>query len=201
MPLSRVRRLSASATGTRYRTTMVRSFADRLLTGSAELTSSFFSNRWMLTTANDDVIARLDRLGKLHVSTVTLKDGSRWVAEPAGTSTVRLVDAPDHELATITRTSWWGRRWEIAGASFGCELVSDARPRRWRFEIGGSTIAELTGSLVSYNRIAVDAPLALPLPAVMLAWHVVARPWEAAAAPGGLIPSPRTAPAGGAPEL
>lgn len=69
-------------------------------------------------------------------------------------------------------------------------LGRSPRPRSWRFDIGGSAIAELSGSLVSHNRVDGNAMLALPSPALMLAWHVVARPSEAAAAPSGLIPAP-----------
>ncbi len=169
---------------------MTRSYTDYLLSGPATLVSPWFSNKWELRSGTGEAIALLERLGRIHVSTVALADGSRWVIEPAGTSTVRLIDAPGHELARIERRSWWGRRWEVGGGRFGCELVSSPRPRSWRFEIGGSAIAELSGSLLSYNRVAVNAMLALPLPALLLAWHVVARPWEAAAAPSGLIPAP-----------
>ena len=172
---------------------MTRSYTEHLLSGSAELVSPWFSNRWELRTDDGRVLAKLQRLGRIHVSTVELPDNSRWVVEPAGQSTVRLLDKPDHVIAEIERRSWFGRRWVVTGGSFGCELVSSPRPRKWRFEIGGSTIADLCGSLVSYNHVGVNAYLALPLPALMLAWHVIARPWEAAANPTGLIPAPRPA--------
>ena len=169
---------------------MARSFTEHLISGEAELTSRWFSNRWELR-AGGQVLASLRRLGRIHVSTVTLPDGSRWTLEPAGLSTVRAVEDPDREFARITRRSWWGRRWEVAGPRFAYSLVSDPRPRRWRFEVGGSTIAVVSGSLVSYNTVHVAAQLALPLPALLLGWHVIARPWEAAAAPRGLVRAPR----------
>lgn len=178
---------------------MNRSFTDHLITGSAELRSPWFSSRWELL-ANGEVLARIRRMGRLYVSTVSLPDGSLWVVEPAGTSAVRLLDSPDHEVARITRQSWWGRRWNVTGERFSYDLVSHPTPRRWRFELGGSTIAELSGSLVSYNRVRVESLLALPVPALILGWHVIARPWEAAAAPRGLVPEPRVGPPGN-PEI
>jgi hypothetical protein len=177
---------------------MTRAFTDYQLTGAAELVSPWFSNRWELRR-DREVIAELQRFGRIHVSTVTLPDGSRWVLEPAGIGTVRALDAPDHEIGRIVRRSWWGRRWDIEGGRYGCELVSHPRPRRWRFEIGGSPIAEIAGSAFSYNRVEVQSLLALPLPALLLAWQVIARPWETAAAPRGLIPAPRAAGEGAAP--
>ena len=126
--------------------------------------------------------------------TITLPDRSRWVIEPSGQSTVRLMDTPETELARIVRRSWWGRRWEVTGGGFACELVSHPRPRKWQFQIGGSSIAELWGSPISYNHVNVNALLALPLPALLLGWHVIARPWEAAASPSGMIPAPHPAP-------
>ena len=70
---------------------------------------------------------------------------------------------------------------------------SDASPRRWRIEVGGSPLAEIRGSLISYNTVTIDAPLAIPTAVAVLAWHVIARPWEAAAAPRGLVPRTSTA--------
>jgi hypothetical protein len=66
--------------------------------------------------------------------------------------------------------------------------VSDPRPRRWSIQVGGSKTADIKGSLVSYNRVDVRASIGLPLSALLLAWHVIARPWEAAAEPRGLVP-------------
>ncbi len=59
------------------------------------------------------------------------------------------------------------------------------------FTVGGSSVAELSGSFVSYNRVRVESNIGVPLIAVLLGWHVIARPWEAAAEPGGLVPAPR----------
>ncbi len=172
---------------------MHRSFTDHLITGSAELKSPWFSSRWELLV-NGEVLARIRRLPRLHVSTVSLADGSLWVVEPAGTSAVRLLDSPGHEFARITRRSWWGRSWSVTADRFSYDLISHPTPRRWRFELGGSPIAELSGSLISYNRVRIESLLALPLPALILGWHVIARPWEAAAAPRGLVPLPRVGP-------
>ena len=170
---------------------MVRPYTDYLLVGKAQLLSPWFSNRWQLHTPSGSVLAHLERLARIHVATITLPDQSRWIIEPAGQSTMRLMDKPDNEVARIIRRSWWGRRWEVSGTGFWCELVSHPRPRKWQFQIGGSSVAELSGSPISYNRVNIDAIIALPLPALLLGWHVIARPWEAAAVPNGLIPAPK----------
>jgi hypothetical protein len=159
----------------------------QLIRGEAQLVSPWFSNQWSLF--NHDVeIARLRRIPRLHISAAQFPDGTEWTIEPDGFAVVKAVDAHGTEVARITRRSWWGRRWDVAGTGFAYELVSDPIPRRWRFEVGGSPIAEIRGSLISYNTVTIDAPLSIPTAAAVLAWHVIARPWEAAAAPRGLVP-------------
>lgn len=161
--------------------------------GSVELVSPWFSNRWRVI-ADGRELATLQRFGRIHVSTVTLPDGTRWILEPHGQSVVRAIDGIDHEFARITRESWWGRHWAVTGPGFSYELTSHPIPRRWTIEVGGAPVAGITGSLVSYNRVRLDTTLSVPLIAALLSWHVIARPWEAAAAPGALVPAPREAP-------
>ena len=158
------------------------------ITGEAALVSPLFSSRWRLVQ-NDRVIAELRRLGRIYVTTADLGPAGRLIMEPAGQGTVRAIDERDEEVARIVRTSWLGRRFEITGLGYGYELVSDPRPRRWHIEIAHAPVTEITGALVSYNNVRVRSSLAMPVPAVLLAWHVVARPWEAAAEPRGLIPA------------
>ena len=110
---------------------------------------------------------------------------------PTGQSTVTALTEDETEIARVTRTSWWGRHWEISAQQFSYDLISRPRPRRWMFAVGGSSVAELAGSLVSYNRVRVESNIGVPLIAVLLGWHVIARPWEAAAEPGGLVPTRR----------
>ncbi|MCP5111096.1 MAG: hypothetical protein GY953_09695, partial [bacterium] len=90
-------------------------------------------------------------------------------------------------LARITRTSWLGRRWEITSKRWVYALVSDRRPRRWQITVGGTSVAQISGSLISYNRVKIEAPLGIPILVLALSWHVIARPWEAAAAPTSLL--------------
>ena len=71
---------------------------------------------------------------------------------------------------------------------YNYELISDRRPRAWTISLGGSPIADFRGSLVSYNHVRGNSLIAVPMSAVLLAWHVIARPWEAAAEPRGLVP-------------
>lgn len=169
---------------------MAQSYQARLLVREAKLTSPWFHNMWTLESQGE-VLAEIQRMGRIHVSTVMLPDGSRWVIEPHGASTVRAIDGPDHEFARITRRSWWGRRWDVSGPTFAYELVSHPIPRRWAFMLGDVPIARLAGSMVSYNKVDVDLLLTMPMVAVVLAWHVIARPWDQAAAPGALVPAPR----------
>jgi hypothetical protein len=157
-----------------------------MIYGRAELVSPPLSSRWRLV-ANGAEVAQLRRSGRLHISRMYLPDGTEVVLAPAGHSVVHALAADGTELARITRRSWFGRRWEVASKTWAYELVSHPRPRRWYVAVGGTPVADIRGSALSYNRVKVDAQLGLPILAVALAWHVVARPWEAAAAPATLI--------------
>ncbi len=157
------------------------------IAGQAALVSPLFSSRWRLVQ-DGRVIADLRRLGRIYVTTADLGPAGRLVMEPAGQGTVRAMDDEGREVAKIVRTSWLGRSFEITGSGYQYDLVSDRRPRRWHIAIAGAPITEIAGSLLSYNNVMVNSSLAVPVPAVLLAWHVVARPWEAAAEPRGLLP-------------
>ena len=163
-----------------------------LIRGEAQLVSPWFSNQWSLFNGGVE-IARLRRFPRLHISAVQFPDGTEWTIEPDGYAVVKALDAHDVEVARITRRSWWGRSWDVTGTGFAYELVSHPMPRRWHVGVGGSPLAEIRGSLISYNTVTIDAPLSLPTAAAVLAWHVIARPWEAAAAPRGLVPRTPTA--------
>lgn len=169
---------------------MVAKQKDSLIHGEAHLASAWFSNDWRLINQGIE-IARLQRFPLVHVSMVRLADGTEWTLEPDGFSVVKAVDAAGTEVGRITRRSWWGRYWDVTGPSFSYELASHPMPRRWNINVGGSKFAEIRGSLISYNTVTIDAPLSIPTTAAVLAWHVIARPWEAAAAPRGLVPKPR----------
>lgn len=146
------------------------------------------SNRWRLVD-NGGEVAQLRRLGRLHISRIYLPNGEEAVLTPQGQSVLAL-DPAGGELARITRTSWFGRSWDIASKRWAYELKSHPRPRRWQITVGGTAVAHISGSLVSYNNVTVDAPLGVPILVVALAWHVIARPWEAAAAPTTLVVAP-----------
>ena len=162
--------------------------ARRMITGTLQLESPWFSNRW-LVIQGDRELARVQRHGRLYVSDVMLADGTSWLIEPTGSGVVSAIEESGKEFARIERRSWLGRRWDVTSQQFAYELVSDPRPRQWHFTVGGATAADLSGSLVSYNTVTVDAAIGMPLVAVLLGWHVIARPWEAAAEPRGLVPS------------
>lgn len=161
--------------------------------GTAELVSQFGSNKWRLLS-NDEEVAHLRREGRLHISRITVPSGEEAVLAPHGQSVVVALADDGEELARITRTSWLGRHWDIASKRWAYELHSDPRPRRWQVMIGGTSVAQISGSLVSYNRVQVEAPLGIPILVLALGWHVIARPWEAAAAPSTLIAAPAPEP-------
>jgi hypothetical protein len=153
------------------------------------LVSPFLSSRWQLLS-NGAVLADLERSGRLHVSRLTVPNGEIAVLTPHEQGVVVALDEDGTELARITRRSWLGRRWEIESKKWAYDLVSNPRPRRWHVTIGGTPVAQVSGSIVSYNNIMIEAPLGVPILVIALAWHVVARPWEAAAAPATLIATP-----------
>ncbi len=157
-----------------------------VVTGACRFDSAMFSNRWRLSTG-DGLLADLHRDPTRHTSTVALADGTRIDLIPNGWGTIEAI-VDDEILSRIDRRSWWGRRWEISGSGFGCDLTSDALPRRWTFRLGGAPIGRLAGTMWSYNHLDVEADVSIPVHAMVLAWHVLARPWEQAAAPGSLVP-------------
>jgi hypothetical protein len=159
------------------------------VSGTAYLDSPFMSSLWRLVDGNSEV-AQLRRLGRLHISKVFLPNGEEAVLTPHGQSVVLALDPDGGELARITRTSWFGRSWDVTSKRWAYELKSDPWPRRWQITVGGTSVAQISGSLVSYNKVNIEAPLGAPILVVALAWHVIARPWEAAAAPGTLIAAP-----------
>ncbi len=148
--------------------------------------SPLLSSRWRLISGDEEV-AELRRFGRLHISRVYVPNGDEAVLTPHEQSVVVALGPEGDELARITRRSWFGRRWDIESKRWAYELESDPRPRRWQLKVGGTSVAQITGSLVSYNRVSIDAPLGVPILVVALAWHAVARPWEAAAAPTTLV--------------
>ena len=94
----------------------------------------------------------------------------------------------DKEWGRIVRRSWWGRRWDLVSPTFGYTLTSDPMPRRWTIRVGNEPIGRLSGGLFSYNRLTVHTDVAVQALPLVLAWHVLARSWEAASAPGSLVP-------------
>ena len=158
--------------------------------GRVQLRSPWFSNRWRLVRDGAEV-CRLQRLGRIYTSVVTMPNGARWVLDPHGNGVVRALDSEGLEFARVVRRSWLGRRWDLLSPGWNFELASRPRPRSWAIEIGGAPAAEIHGSLVSYNRVDVNAMIGVPLAAVLLSWHVIARPWEAIAEPAGLRAVPR----------
>ncbi|MCB2224786.1 MAG: hypothetical protein KQH83_11520 [Actinobacteria bacterium] len=160
--------------------------AVRAVSGEARFTSTPFSNRWELWSEGER-LATLTRHPRHHTSEAVLADGTALLLRPEGWGAVAAL-SDGKETARVTRRSWWGRRWEITSPLFGYDLTSDPLPRRWTIRVGDVPIARLAGGMLSYNRLAVHADLAVQVPALVLAWHVLARPWEAAAAPGSLVP-------------
>jgi hypothetical protein len=150
------------------------------VSGEVRFTSRLLSNVWVVS-ARGEPLARLRRIPSIHTSIVTLADGTNLELRPEGWGTVVAVG--DNHQARIVRESWWGRKWVVSGTGFAYDLTSDPMPRRWTLRIGGHPVARIAGTWWTYNRIVVNADVAVPLHALILSWHVLARPWEAAAAP------------------
>lgn len=162
--------------------------------GDCRFRSVVFSNRWSLEQ-NDRQLALARRIPSRHVSEVVLADGHSFEIRPQGWGTVVAADEDGTEMGRVVRTSWLGRSWDLSTPAFACRLTSDPLPRRWSLRIGTEPVGRLSGSPISYNRLSVHTDVAVPVAGLVLAWHVLARPWEAAATPVALVPAhmPRTA--------
>jgi hypothetical protein len=155
--------------------------------GTCRFESVLFSNRWRLVQ-DRQILAELQRVPTRHMSLLRLADRTLIELRPFGWGTV-IAYRGDEEVARVERRSWWGRHWDLAGPGFACALTSDPLPRRWSLRYGNEPVGRLAGALLSYNRLTVHTDVAVPMTSLALAWHVLARPWEAAAAPGALVPA------------
>jgi hypothetical protein len=155
--------------------------------GACRFESALLSNRWRLVQGRQ-VLAELQRVPSRHVSLLRLPDRTLVELRPHGWGTV-VACRGDEELGRVVRRSWWGRRWDLSGPGFACALTSDPMPRRWSLRYGNEPVGRLAGGVLTYNRLNVHTDIAVPVASLALAWHVLARPWEAAAAPGALVPS------------
>ena len=158
-----------------------------MLLGQVRFDSGFLSDEWRLSSSHG-LIGRFRRYPSLHLSRGWIGD-TPIELRPDGWGTVVFLEA-GHEAGRIIRRSWLGRRWDLTGSGFGCELVSEPLPRRWTLRIGGHPIAAIAGTAWSYNRLRINADISVPAWALALVWHVVVRPWEAAAEPRTLRPVP-----------
>jgi hypothetical protein len=156
--------------------------------GPCRFESAFGSNRWRLLQ-DRKVLAEMQRVPTRHISTIRLADGTAVELRPAGWGTVVALHGAT-ELGRVERRTWWGRRWRLSTPTFACDLTSDPLPRRWSLRYGTEPVGHLAGGLLTYNTLRVHTDLAVPVVALALAWHVLARPWEAAAAPRALAPAP-----------
>jgi hypothetical protein len=166
-----------------------RSLRPPAILGDCRFESRFLSNRWRLLQG-DSVVAEMRRIPSRHISVVQLPDGSEQVLRPEGWGTV-IAFEQGRERGRIVRASWWGRAWEVTTPEFACTLSCDPLPRSWSLRFGSERFGRLSGTLFSYNRTRVHTDLMVPITALALAWHVLARSWELAAAPGQLLPSAR----------
>jgi hypothetical protein len=154
--------------------------------GDCRFESTPLSNRWHLLQGHK-VLAELQRVPSRHVSLMRYTGSPEIVLRPAGWGTVVAIWG-NHEIGRVVRRSWWGRHWHLSAQGFACDLTSDPRPRHWSLRFGTEPVGHLGGGLLSYNHVKVHTDIAVPLVCLALAWHVLARPWEAAAAPGTLVP-------------
>ncbi len=155
--------------------------------GDCRFVSALLSNRWRLVQGQK-VLAQLQRVPTRHISYVLLPDRTQVELRPFGWGTVVAYQG-GQEVGRVVRRSWLGRAWELTGPGFACDLTSDPMPRHWSLRYGNEAVGRLAGTLLSYNRVSVHTDVAVPVASLALAWHVLARPWEAAAAPGALVPA------------
>jgi hypothetical protein len=157
------------------------------VSGEARFASTPFSNRWSLW-AHREQLAEMHRRPRHRISEVVLADGTELTLEPRRWGVVAAV-SQGREWGHVIRRSWWGRRWDLTSPTFAYALTSDPLPRRWTIRVGNEPIGKLAGGLVSYNHLTVRTDVAVQVLPLVMAWHVLARPWEAAAAPLSLIPA------------
>ncbi len=162
-----------------------------MLLGRVQFESGFMSDTWRMSSPSQGKVGTFRRYPSLHLSRGVVA-GVPIEIKPEGWGTVVYLEA-GVETGRIVRRSWTGRRWDLIGSGFGCELVSEPLPRRWTLRIGGHPIAALAGTPLSYNRLRANVDVSVPAWALALVWHVVVRPWEAAAEPRTLrpVPAPR----------
>jgi hypothetical protein len=162
-----------------------------MLLGRVLFESGFMSDEWRLSSSSLGRIGAFRRYPSLHLSRGVV-GGVPVEIKPQGWGTVLYLEE-GREVGRITRRSWLGRRWDLTGPGFGCDLVSEPLPRRWTLRIGDHPIAFISGTAFSYNKLRISADVSVPAWALALVWHVVVRPWEAAAEPRTLrpVPSPR----------
>lgn len=154
--------------------------------GLVELRSTLLSNAWRMTRG-EATLAVARRYPGLHLSRVALSDGTIWTLEPEGWGVVRALEE-EVPFAHATRISWSGRRWEVGGVGFSYRLRSTSIVlRRWVITEDEELLVRLRGGLLTYNRVRAEVIHPIPIVALLLAWHVMARPWEAAAAPRLLL--------------
>lgn len=163
-----------------------------VVAGVCRFESALFSNRWRLVQ-DRDILAELQRVPTRHLSLLRLPDRTHIELRPEGWGTV-VAYRDDEEVGRVMRRSWWGRLYELEGPGFACALTSDPLPRRWSLRYGNEPVGRLAGTLWSYNVLRVQTDVAVPITSLALAWHVLARPWEAAAAPGALVPAREPSP-------
>jgi len=155
--------------------------------GACRFESALLSNRWRLVQGRQ-VLAELQRVPTRHISLLRLPDRTLIELRPSGWGTVIAYRGAE-EVGRVARRTWWGRHWELSGPGFACALSSDPLPRHWSLRYGNEPVGHLRGGWLTYNRLDVQTHVAIPVASLALAWHVLARPWEAAAAPGALVPS------------
>jgi hypothetical protein len=153
--------------------------------GDCRFESRLFSNHWRLVQRGI-VIAEMRRVPSRHISLVCLPGGVEQTLNPQGWGTVVAFEQ-GRERGRIVRSSWWGRSWEVSTPEFACILSCDPLPRHWSLCFGSERFGTLKGTLASYNRIDVHTDLLVPITTLALIWHVLARSWELAAAPGQLL--------------
>lgn len=155
-----------------------------LITGTAQFLSPMFSRRWTLFE-NDEPLLTSTRSVFTRTSRIHSESGPDWVIEPGGWGVLVLRRNGD-ELARAERQDTLGRHWLLSSPHFSYELNAESMlRRRWNIGQARTPTTHLRGGALNFNRLDVETDLPVPLPAVLLSWHLIVRAWEASAAAGG----------------
>lgn len=114
---------------------------------------------------------------------MTLADGTEWWIAHDGWDDIVVYDAADTRIAHAHRKDVLGRTWDLDVGRTSFELACESMlRRRWTLGPPGAPFASVHGGMVSFNSMRIETGLSIPIGSALLAWQIIVRSWEAAAA-------------------